>query len=72
MDDEARIEFKEWVREMGGPVYVSKITGYDRSNIWRYSEGKLRVPTILLQLMKLSAENSELRQEIAKLKREGK
>ena len=72
MDDEVRLEFKEWVREMGGPVYVSKITGYDRSNIWRYSEGKLRVPTILLQFMKLSAENSELRQEIARLKREGK
>ncbi|MCH2204955.1 MAG: hypothetical protein MK132_03670 [Lentisphaerales bacterium] len=72
MDDEARLEFEAWVSEMGGPVYVSKITGYDRSNIWRYSEGKLRVPTILLQFMKLSAENSELRQEIAKLKREGK
>ena len=72
MDDEARLEFKEWVSEMGGPVYVSKITGYDRSNIWRYSEGKLRVPTILMKFMKLSAENSELRQEIAKLKREGK
>ena len=54
---------------MGGPSYVSRITGYDRSNIWRYCEGKLRVPKILLQFAKLSDENAELKSELARLKR---
>lgn len=69
MDEEAREEFKDWVKALGGPVYVAKMTGYDRSNIWRYSEGKLKLPKILYNFMKLSEEVAELRQENSKLKR---
>ena len=72
MEDETRQEFKEWVKAMGGPSYVSRITGYDRSNIWRYCEGKLRVPKILLTFIKLSEENARLKSENASLKRQVK
>ncbi|MCM8542005.1 MAG: hypothetical protein NE328_17175 [Lentisphaeraceae bacterium] len=72
MDDEEKQIFKDWVKDMGGPSYVSRITGYDRSNIWRYSEGKLRVPKILLSFMKLSEENANLKSENASLKRQVK
>ena len=70
MDEEVRQVFKDWVKDMGGPSYVSRITGYDRSNIWRYSEGKLRVPKILLSFMKLSEENARLKSENSSLKRQ--
>ena len=70
--EEDRQIFKEWVKQMGGPSYVARITGYDRSNIWRYSEGKLKVPKILLQFVKLSEENAELKTELARLKRNPK
>ena len=69
MDEERQI-FKEWVKEMGGPSRVAAITGYDRSNIWRYSAGKLKVPDVLMAFMKISLENARLKTEIAGLKRQ--
>lgn len=68
-EEENRQLLKEWVQQMGGPSYAARITGYDRSNIWRYCEGKLKVPTILLQFVRLSEENAELKTELASLKR---
>ncbi len=62
--------FRNWVQQMGGAGNVARLTGYDRSNIWRYCEGKLPVPKILLQFIKISAENAALRSSIAQLRRQ--
>lgn len=61
--------FRNWVKQMGGTGNVARLTGYDRSNIWRYCEGKLPLPKILQQFMKISTENAQLRTSLAEMQR---
>ncbi len=66
------MSFERWIRELGGKNRVSIILGIDRTTIHRWETGELELPKWAACMMAMSCENSDLKKENRKLKKEVK
>jgi len=63
-------EFTAWVIDNGGPDRLAKIHDVNRSTIWRFCNNKGKgIPKLWINLMRVSMEMAELRNENARLRR---
>lgn len=62
-------EIGDWVRSMGGRNAVANLIGKDPSTIHRWIKGDEKTPKLMSQFIKISNENAEIKQKLAKYKR---